>query len=31
VDVVTEGGMIERGTAVRVIAVEGLRVVVRAA
>jgi membrane-bound serine protease (ClpP class) len=29
VDVVTEGQMIERGTAVRVIAVEGLRVVVR--
>lgn len=31
VDVVTEGGMIERGTVVRVVAVEGLRVVVRAA
>jgi membrane-bound serine protease (ClpP class) len=30
VDVVTEGGMIERGAAVKVIAVEGLRVVVRA-
>jgi membrane-bound serine protease (ClpP class) len=29
VDVVTEGQMIERGTPVRVIAVEGLRVVVR--
>ena len=29
VDVVTEGGHIERGTAVKVIAVEGLRVVVR--
>lgn len=29
VDVVTEGTMIERGAAVRVIAVEGLRVVVR--
>jgi membrane-bound serine protease (ClpP class) len=29
VDVVTEGPLIERGTAVRVIAVEGLRVVVR--
>jgi membrane-bound serine protease (ClpP class) len=29
VDVVTEGPMIERGTPVRVIAVEGLRVVVR--
>lgn len=31
VDVVTEGPMIERGAAVRVVAVEGLRVVVRAA
>ncbi|HXG46516.1 MAG TPA: NfeD family protein [Methylomirabilota bacterium] len=30
VDVVTEGPMIERGTAVKVVAVEGLRVVVRA-
>ncbi|MBI2946092.1 MAG: NfeD family protein [Verrucomicrobia bacterium] len=30
VDVVTEGSMIDRGTPVRVIAVEGLRVVVRA-
>ena len=30
VDVVTEGNMIERGTTVRVVAVEGLRVVVRA-
>ena len=30
VDVVTEGNMIERGTPVRVVAVEGLRVVVRA-
>ena len=30
VDVVTEGGLIERGTAIRVVAVEGLRVVVRA-
>jgi membrane-bound serine protease (ClpP class) len=30
VDVVTEGPMIERGTPVKVIAVEGLRVVVRA-
>jgi membrane-bound serine protease (ClpP class) len=29
VDVVTEGPMIERGTALRVVAVEGLRVVVR--
>jgi membrane-bound serine protease (ClpP class) len=29
VDVVTEGQMIERGTPVRVIAVEGMRVVVR--
>lgn len=29
VDVVTEGGMIERGTPVRVVSVEGLRVVVR--
>jgi membrane-bound serine protease (ClpP class) len=30
VDVVTEGGMIEAGTPVKVVAVEGLRVVVRA-
>jgi membrane-bound serine protease (ClpP class) len=30
VDVVTEGPMIEKGTSVRVVAVEGLRVVVRA-
>lgn len=30
VDVVTEGSMIERGTPVQVVAVEGLRVVVRA-
>ena len=30
VDVVTEGQMVEKGTPVRVIAVEGLRVVVRA-
>ncbi|MBI4658989.1 MAG: hypothetical protein HY735_09105 [Verrucomicrobia bacterium] len=30
IDVVTEGGMIERGTPVKVVAVEGLRVVVRA-
>ena len=30
VDVVTEGPMIERGTPVRVVAVEGMRVVVRA-
>ncbi len=30
VDVVTEGAMIERGTAIKVIGVEGLRVVVRA-
>lgn len=30
VDVVTEGPMVERGTPVRVVAVEGLRVVVRA-
>ena len=30
VDVVTEGAMIERGTAIKVVAVEGLRVVVRA-
>ncbi len=29
VDVVTEGGMIEAGTPVRVVAVEGIRVVVR--
>jgi membrane-bound serine protease (ClpP class) len=31
IDVVSEGAMIERGTPVRVVAVEGLRVVVRAA
>jgi membrane-bound serine protease (ClpP class) len=31
VDVVTEGGMIERGSPVQVVAIEGLRVVVRAA
>lgn len=30
VDVVTEGGLIERGTPVKVVAVEGARVVVRA-
>jgi membrane-bound serine protease (ClpP class) len=30
VDVVTEGGMIERGTAVKVVQIEGMRVVVRA-
>ena len=30
VDVVTEGGLIERGTPIQVIALEGLRVVVRA-
>jgi membrane-bound serine protease (ClpP class) len=30
VDVVTEGGLIERGTAVKVVAVEGSRIVVRA-
>jgi membrane-bound serine protease (ClpP class) len=30
VDVVTEGQLIERGTPVRVVAVEGMRVVVRA-
>jgi membrane-bound serine protease (ClpP class) len=30
VDVVTEGPMIERGTPVRVVAIEGMRVVVRA-
>lgn len=30
IDVVTEGSMIERGTAVKVVAVEGMRVVVRA-
>lgn len=29
VDVVTEGSMVERGTPIRVVAVEGLRVVVR--
>lgn len=29
VDVVTEGGLIERGTAIKVVAVEGARVVVR--
>jgi membrane-bound serine protease (ClpP class) len=31
VDVVTEGGLIERGAAVKVVAVEGSRIVVRAA
>lgn len=31
VDVVTEGGLIERGTAVKVVAIEGARIVVRAA
>lgn len=31
VDVVTEGGLIERGTAIRVVAIEGSRVVVREA
>jgi membrane-bound serine protease (ClpP class) len=31
VDVVTEGGFINKGTAVKVVAIEGLRVVVRAA
>jgi membrane-bound serine protease (ClpP class) len=31
VDVVTEGGLIERGTAVKVVAAEGSRIVVRAA
>jgi membrane-bound ClpP family serine protease len=30
VDVVTEGGMIERGTPIQVVALEGMRVVVRA-
>jgi membrane-bound serine protease (ClpP class) len=30
VDVVTEGGLVERGAAVEVVAVEGMRVVVRA-
>jgi len=30
VDVVTEGGLIEKGTAVKVVAVEGARIVVRA-
>ena len=30
VDVVTEGGLIEKGADVKVVAVEGLRVVVRA-
>jgi membrane-bound serine protease (ClpP class) len=30
VDVVTEGGLIERGSAVKVVAVEGMRTVVRA-
>ena len=30
VDVVTEGGMIERGAEVKVVGTEGLRVVVRA-
>ena len=29
VDVVTEGGLIERGTAIKVVAVEGARIVVR--
>jgi membrane-bound ClpP family serine protease len=29
VDVVTEGGMIERGTPIKVVAIEGMRVVVR--
>lgn len=29
VDVVTEGGMVERGSPIRVVAVEGMRVVVR--
>ena len=31
VDVVTEGGLIERGTAVKVVAIEGARIVVRTA
>jgi membrane-bound serine protease (ClpP class) len=31
IDVVTEGPMIERGTPVKVVAVEGMRVVVRSA
>lgn len=30
VDVVTEGGMIEKGTPIKVVAIEGMRVVVRA-
>ncbi|MBL9126358.1 MAG: hypothetical protein JNL97_01865, partial [Verrucomicrobiales bacterium] len=30
VDVITEGSMVERGSPVRVVAVEGMRVVVRA-
>ena len=30
IDVVTEGGHVERGTSIRVIAIEGMRVVVRA-
>ena len=30
VDVVTEGALIEKGTAIKVVAIEGLRVVVRA-
>jgi membrane-bound serine protease (ClpP class) len=30
VDVVTEGGLIERGTPIQVVAIEGMRVVVRA-
>jgi membrane-bound serine protease (ClpP class) len=30
VDVVTEGGLIPRGTAIKVVAIEGMRVVVRA-
>ncbi|MGC3958884.1 MAG: NfeD family protein [Verrucomicrobiota bacterium] len=30
VDVVTEGGLIERGTSVKVVAIEGARIVVRA-
>jgi membrane-bound ClpP family serine protease len=31
VDVVTEGGMIEKGAAIKVVATEGMRTVVRAA
>jgi membrane-bound serine protease (ClpP class) len=31
IDVVTEGAMIERGTPIKVVAIEGMRVVVRAA